>query len=90
MSVQAGRDVIFYVLQNQFLKTLHQDVGESHRAQGTDMRVLTILSSNKLIKNMFSKLSTYSFKMHKKEINKSWLSTRAPTHAQPARGVYTV
>lgn len=69
VSVQAGRDVVFHVLRNQFLKTLHQDVDESHRAW-TDMRVLTILSSNKLIKNIFSEKSIYSFKMQKKKKKK--------------------
>lgn len=29
--VQAGRDVILDMMENQFLKGPHQDVGESHR-----------------------------------------------------------
>lgn len=32
VSVQAGKDVIFDVLENLFLKTLPRDRGESHRA----------------------------------------------------------
>ncbi len=30
--VQAGWDVVFDVLENQFLKALHQNGGECHRA----------------------------------------------------------
>ncbi len=30
--VQTGRDVVLNVLENQFLKALHQDGGECHRA----------------------------------------------------------
>ncbi len=32
MRVQAGWDFVFDVLENQFLKALHQNVGECHRA----------------------------------------------------------
>ena len=32
LRVQAGRNVVFEVLENQFLKALHQDGVESHKA----------------------------------------------------------
>ena len=58
--VQAGSDVVFYVLENQFLKELYRYGGETHIAVVVDTAATERLSWGRISTVLFCDLSVVS------------------------------